>query len=73
MRAPETMPAYVATLYADMSEAGRVAFLQTARTMAAAGKAERSQHAPTEGARRHDNDARPYPYWLRGKVGRIRR
>lgn len=44
-RAPEALPGYVATLYADMSDEGRRAFLDTARAMADAGRAQRSSAA----------------------------
>ena len=70
--APEALPDYVAALYADMSDAGRRAFLETARTMADAGRAARSSEAtPARNApRRERYDAEPYPYWFKRNAER---
>ena len=70
-RAPETLPDYVAALYADMTDEGRRAFLETARTMADAGRAQRRASVPAKAPRRNDLDsAEPYPYWFKRNAER---
>lgn len=70
--APEALPDYVAALYADMTDAGRRAFLETARTLADAGRAQRSSAAaPTKAPRNAKRDsAEPYPYWFKRNAER---
>lgn len=69
---PEALPDYVAALYADMSDAGKRAFLETARTLADAGRAQRSSAAaPAKAPRRTERDsAEPYPYWFKRNAER---
>ncbi len=68
---PEALPDYVAALYADMSDAGKRAFLETARTLADAGRAQRSSAAaPTKAPRRKSDNAEPYPYWFKRNAER---
>ena len=69
---PEALPDYVAALYVDMSDAGKRAFLETARTLADAGRAQRSSAAaPAKAPGRTERDnAEPYPYWFKRNAER---
>ena len=69
--APEALPDYVAALYADMSDEGRRAFLETVRTMADAGRAQRRASVPAKVTRRTERDgAEPYPNWFKRNAER---
>lgn len=68
---PEALPDYVAALYADMSDAGKRAFLETARTLADAGRAQCCATEPAKAPRRERREnVEPYPYWFKRNAER---